>query len=90
MCIRDRVTTADIFAGNTITCNGTFTVTLPSVNAVHAGDDVIIKNIGSGTITIATTSSQTIDGATTQTLTANQAMRIMSNGAGAWAIVGKV
>lgn len=85
------ITTADIFNGYTIMCtSGTFTVTLPSVNAVHAGDDVIIKNTGAGTITIATTSSQTIDGSTTQTLTANLAMRIMSTGAGTWAIVGKV
>lgn len=84
------ITKDDLFNRRTVFANGTFTVTLPSVNSVHAGDDVIIKNTGTGTITVATTSSQLIDGATTQTLTANQAIRIMSTGSGAWGIVAKV
>jgi hypothetical protein len=85
------ITKDDLFNHRTVfATSGTFTITLPSVNSVHAGDDVIIKNTGAGTITIATTSSQTIDGSTTKTLTANQGLRIMSSGSGAWAIVAQV
>lgn len=52
----------------TIDCtSNTFTVTLPT--AVGIGGRIYnIKNSGTGTITIATTSSQTIDGVTTKTL----------------------
>lgn len=84
------ITKEDLFNRRTVFANGTFTVTLPSVNSVHAGDDVIIKNTGSGTVTVGTTSAQTIDGATTQTLTANQAIRVMSTGSATWGIVAKV
>lgn len=52
----------------TIDCtSGTFTATLPTAVGV-AGKVYHIKNSGTGTITVATTSSQTIDGATTQVL----------------------
>jgi hypothetical protein len=41
-----------------------------------------IKNSGTGTITLATTSSQTIDGVTTKTLsTQYQSYTVQSNGA---------
>jgi Pectate lyase superfamily protein len=61
--------------------SGTFTVTLPTAVSV-AGQVYVIKNSGTGVITIATTSSQTIDGVTTQTLgTQYQSITVMSNGA---------
>lgn len=44
-------------------CTGTFTITLPT--AVSNKNLYTVKNIGSGTITVATTSAQTIDGSTT-------------------------
>ncbi len=44
-------------------CNGTFTITLPT--AIGNNSKYTIKNVGTGTITINTTSSQTIDGSTT-------------------------
>ncbi len=47
-------------------CSGTFTITLPT--AVGNTNLYTIKNVGTGIITIATTSSQTIDGVTTQVL----------------------
>lgn len=72
----------------TIDCTtGTFTVTLPTaVGAAITGREYVIKNSGAGTITVATTSSQTIDGATTKTLAAGTAIKVQSNGAN-WIII---
>src|SRR6266536_1829761 len=47
--------------------SGTFTLTLPTAVGI-TGRTYTIKNSGTGTTTIATTSSQTIDGANTKTL----------------------
>lgn len=64
-----------------IFCNGTFTVTLPTTVS-WSGKPYVIKNIGTGVITIATTSSQTIDGATTQTIGSQyQSVSVISDGA---------
>lgn len=64
----------------------TFTVTLPTAvghTRVH-----IIKNSGAGVISIATTSSQTIDGSTTYSLsTQYKYIIVQSNGAN-WIIIG--
>lgn len=70
------ITTTDFFIDCT---SGSFTVTLPTAVGV-SGQMYVIKNSGGGTITLATTSSQTIDGAgpgTVATVT-----RFMSDGAG--------
>lgn len=47
-------------------CTGTFTVTLPT--AVSNTNRYTIKNVSTGVITVATTSSQTIDGGATASL----------------------
>ena len=47
--------------------NGTLTVTLYTASG-NSGYSVTVKNVGSGTVTIATTSSQTIDGSTSRTI----------------------
>jgi Carbohydrate esterase, sialic acid-specific acetylesterase len=61
------------------------TQTLPT--AVGNTDTYVIKNINTGVVTVATTSSQTIDGVTTQTLpTQNQFYTIISDGAN-WRLV---
>lgn len=71
------ITTTD----NTIECtSGTFTTTLPTAVGV-TGRYYIIKNTGGGTITVATTSSQTIDGASTLTILTNKCYTVQSNGA---------
>ncbi len=62
-----------------------FTVTLPTAVGV-TGQIYSIKNSGTGTITVATTSSQTIDGQLTQTLTQYDNLMVMSNGAN-WIIL---
>jgi len=64
----------------------TFTVTLPTAVGV-AGKQYCIKNSGTGVITIATTSAQTIDGASTFILSVQyEAVWVMSNGAN-WIVI---
>jgi hypothetical protein len=72
----------------TIDCtSGTFTVTLPTAIGIQ-GRIYKIKNSGSGTITIATTSSQTIDGVTTKTLSVQYGgLELQSNNAN-WIVLG--
>lgn len=72
----------------TIDCtSGTFTVTLPTaVGTAGYGQVYNIKNSGTGVITVVTTSSQTIDGETTQTLFADSSMCVHSKDAN-WIII---
>lgn len=61
--------------------SGSFTVTLPTAVGIE-GKTYIVKNTGAGTITVATTSSQTIDGSAPASLGAGPTViRVMSNGA---------
>jgi len=57
----------------------TFTVTLPTAVGI-TGRVYIIKNTGTGVITVDGNSSETIDGVTTQTLNQWDSMTISSNG----------
>ena len=67
--------------------SGTFTATLPTAVGC-TGKIYIIKNSGAGAVTVATTSSQTIDGATTYSLgTQYKYVQVVSNGAN-WIITG--
>jgi len=73
----------------TIDCtSNTFTVTLPTAVG-RKGKIYEIKNSGTGTITLATTSSQTIDGATTKSLAQYNSYTVQSNNAN-WIIISKV
>jgi hypothetical protein len=63
----------------------TFTVTLPTAVGV-TGQEYSIKNSGTGTITVATNSAQTIDGNLTQTLMQWDNLQVMSNGAN-WMVI---
>ena len=67
--------------------SGTNTQTLPTAVG-FAGKKYVIKNSGTGTTTVATTSSQTIDGVTTLTLTQYQCVTVISNGAN-WVIAAR-
>jgi hypothetical protein len=60
--------------------SGTFALTLPSA-ALNNGKTYYLKNTGAGTITLNTTSGQTIDGnaSGTLTLTAGQSTTVVSN-----------
>lgn len=65
--------------------SGTTTLTLPT--AVDNGSRYTIKNTGTGVVTVATTSSQTIDGATTATIAvADASIDVISDGAN-WRIL---
>jgi hypothetical protein len=65
--------------------SGTTTLTLPT--AVGNANKYAVKNSGSNTVTIATTSSQTIDGSSTATLpVANTSLDLISDGAN-WKVI---
>jgi hypothetical protein len=64
--------------------SGSFTVTLPT--AVGFMNDYIIKNSGTGVITVNTTSSQTIDGNLSIGLNQYDSVTVRSNNAN-WIIV---
>ena len=57
----------------------TVTVTLPTAVGVN-GQNYVIKNRGTGVVTVATTSSQTIDGANTKSLNNNDSIEVISDG----------
>jgi hypothetical protein len=66
--------------------SGTFTVTLPTAVGI-TGKQFTIKNSGSGIITVATTSSQTIDGGTTAVMNVQYlSITVVSDGAN-WKII---
>lgn len=65
--------------------SGTTTLTLPT--AVSNTNRYTVKNTGANTVTVATTSSQTIDGSTTVTLpVANTSLDLISDGSN-WRII---
>lgn len=69
--------------------SGTFTVTLPTAVSV-SGKKYIIKNSGTGVITIATTSSQTIDGGASSSIALSvqySSITVVSDGAN-WKVTG--
>lgn len=73
--------------------SSTVTITLPTAVGV-AGQEYTVKDwkgqAATHNITVATTSSQTIDGSTTRTLTANyQGLTVISDGAN-WSTIGQV
>lgn len=68
-----------------ILCDGTFTVTLPTAVGI-SGKTYRIKNIGTGIITVATTSGQTIDNLTSFTLTGLESIEPCSDNANWWVL----
>ena len=55
------------------------TITQPSATGAY-GMYFVIKNTGAGTATLAAKSGQTIDGASTQSITQYQSLTVVSNG----------
>ena len=60
--------------------SGTFVMTLPDATAVTQGQFYHVLNNGSGTITLATVSSQTINATTPGTLAAGAKLHLISDG----------
>ena len=70
----------------TVVCSAAITVTLPSAVGI-SGRIYNIKNTSAGTVIIATTSSQTIDGSTTRTIAVtNESVIVQSNNAN-WIVI---
>jgi hypothetical protein len=71
---------------HTILANGAITITLPDAT-VLAGEQFIIKDItAASNVTLNTTSSQTIDGATSTTLTPGMSVTVVSDGSNWWIV----
>jgi hypothetical protein len=68
--------------------SNTFTVSLPTAVGID-GKIYIVKNSGSGTITVDPNGSQTIDGALTKTLSPGDVLQITSDGTN-WKITGGI
>ena len=68
-----------------VATTGTWNATLPTAVSA-AGTEYIIKNSGTGTITVDTTSSQTIDGSLTVALAQYDSLTVVSDGTN-WVIV---
>jgi hypothetical protein len=70
-----------------VTAN-TVTVTLPTSVDID-GKNYVVKNSGSGIVTVSTFSGQTIDGSSSKTLRTNDSIEIVSDGSN-WNIVGGI
>lgn len=66
--------------------SGTFNVTLPTAVGI-TGKTYVVKNTGSGVITVATTSSQTIDGSTTVSLSVQYTSITVSSNGSNWIVL---
>ena len=67
---------------------GTTTITLPAASGVTAGQEVRVKNMGTDTVTVSRSSSDTIDGETSIAMAVQyQALSFVSNGSDAWEII---
>lgn len=76
----DHTITGDASGGN-------FQITLPTAVGV-TGRIYVIKSISTGTVTVGTTSSQTIDGSTTKVLNTQYAGVTVQSTGSAWIIIG--
>ena len=69
-------------------CTGTFTLTLPAASGVTAGEEIRVKNMGTGTITIDRSSTDTIDAQASVTLGVQyQMLSFVSNGSNAYEVI---
>lgn len=66
-----------------IFCDGTFTVTLPTAVGI-SGKKYVIKNIGSGSITVDGDGAETIDGSANQVLAQNESIEVASDNVEWW------
>ncbi|MEM7311349.1 MAG: hypothetical protein AAF682_32080 [Planctomycetota bacterium] len=66
---------------------GSFNFTLPAISDANEGRRVVVKHIGTGTVTLQTTGADTIDGAASLAIsTENQAVELVSDGTSDWVV----
>lgn len=75
------ITTAD--RGKIVSCTNTWTAALPAVASAGAGFSFVIRNAGSGLITLDPSGSETIDGAATLDINLGRAALVICTGT-AW------
>ena len=74
-------------ADDVIVATGTITITLP-LAAQSVGRMLVVKNTGAGTVTVAASGSDTIDGAASFPMaTPNQSVTVVGAASGQWVIV---
>ena len=80
---------ATVAIGHHYSATNSITLTLPAISSSVTGDEIRVKNIGSGTITIDSNGSETIDGSTSNyTLDVQySAVTLISNGSTGWEII---
>lgn len=66
--------------GESIFCNGTFTLSLTAAATLNDGFSFAVVNVGSGTVTINPNGSETIDGQATLALSQGQSCFVTTNG----------
>ena len=67
---------------------GTTTITLPASSGVTAGQEVRVKNVGTNTVTVGVTGSDTIDAQSSISMAVQyQALSFISNGSNGWEII---
>ena len=78
---------ANAQVGYHYSCTGTFTITLPAVSGTSAGDEIRVKNMGTGDITVDGNGAETVDGVATYVLSIRyESITCISTGS-AWEIV---
>lgn len=82
------VTTSD--AAKTISCTGTFQVSLPAAATAGSGFTLIVYNNGSGIITVKPNGAETIGGTGAVAVASGSGILIVSDGTSTWAMVGSV
>tara|TARA_Y100001937_G_scaffold109083_1_gene153385 strand:+ start:178 stop:468 length:291 start_codon:yes stop_codon:yes gene_type:complete len=80
---------ASVVVGRHYSATNSITLTLPAVSSSVTGDEIRVKNMGNGTITIDSNSSETIDGSTSNyTLDVQySAVTLVSNGSTGWEVI---
>jgi hypothetical protein len=70
-------------------CTGSITLTLPAIASILGGSEIRIKNTGTGTLTISSNGSETIDGSSSNYELDVQysAITLVSNGVTGWEII---
>lgn len=77
---RDVAVSGDVLVSDVgIRASGTITLTMPTAVGIE-GQFFRVKNVGVGTVTMATTGGQTIDGVSTFGLLSDEALVLRSNG----------